>query len=173
VPGTAPLRSIRVERTRSGPAGAGELAIDLHAGCVGHIPGQRQAAQLGASACEALADDLLYNDPLRYWLGQARSLQLTDLRAPGERGVMLRRDDGDSWTVESGDAALASELSAWDGFRSAGIRSGEPRGAAALQAKIWRSGTAAIRVDLGPVVDGVPAWVRLTGSPWYYPAAPP
>jgi hypothetical protein len=173
VPGAAPLRSIRVERTRSGPAGAGELALDLHEGCVGHVPGQRQAAQLGASACAALSDDLLYNDPLRFWLGQARSLQLTDLRAAEERTVMLRRDDSDAWTVESGDATLAAELTSWDGFRSAGLRGGEPRGAAVLQAKIWRSGTAAIRIDLGPVLDGVPAWVRLTGSPWYYPAASP
>ena len=173
VPGAAPLRSIRVERTRSGPAGAGELALDLHEGCVGHVPGQRQAAQLGASACAALSDDLLYNDPLRFWLGQARSLQLTDLRAAEERTVMLRRDDSDAWTVESGDATLAAELTSWDGFRSAGLRGGEPRGAAVLQAKIWRSGTAAIRIDLGPVIDGVPAWVRLTGSPWYYPAASP
>jgi hypothetical protein len=173
VPGTGPLRSIRVERTRGGPEGAGELAIDLHAGCIGHIPGQKQAAQLGASACEALADDLLYNDPLRFWLGQARSLQLTDLLAPGERVVLLRRDDADSWTVESGDAALAEALGAWEGFRSAGIRSGEPPGAAALQAKIWRAGVAAIRIDLGPIVDGAPAWVRLTGSPWFYPAASP
>lgn len=173
VPGAAPLRSIRVERTRSGPAGAGELALDLYDGCIGHLPGQRQAAQLGASACEALADDLLYNDPLRFWLGQARSLQLTDLGAPDERAVLLRRNDSDEWTVESGDAALSAELAQWDGFRSAGIRSGEPRGAPAFQAKIWRSGTAAIRVDLGPVVDGTPAWVRLAGSPWYYPAATP
>jgi len=172
VPGAAPLRSIRVQRTRGGPE-AGELALDLHEGCVGHIPGQRQAAQLGASACAALSDDLLYNDPLRFWLGQARSLQLTDLRAAEERAVMLRRDDGDTWRVESGDANLADELASWDGFRSAGIRSGEPRGAAVSQAKIWRSGTAAIRIDLGPLIDGVPAWVRLGGSPWYYPAASP
>lgn len=171
VPAAAPLRSIRVERTRSGPAGAGELGLDLYERCVGHVPGQRHAAQLGVGACEALSDDLLYNDPLRFWLGQARSLQLTDLRAPGERTALLRRDDSDAWAVESGDGALAAELAGWDEFRSAGIRSGEPRGAAALQAKIWRSGAAAIRVDLGPVVDGVPAWVRLSGSPWYYPAA--
>ena len=86
---------------------------------------------------------------------------------------MLRRDDGDAWSVESGDATLLAELPGWAAFRSAGLRSGEPRGATATQAKIWRSGASAVRVDLGPTVDGAPAWVRLTGAPWHYPAAAP
>ena len=173
VPAAAPLRTLRVERARGGPGSAGDLTLDLHANCVGHVPGQRHAARLEDDACAALQDDLLYDDPLRFWLGQARSVQVTDVHGAGERTAMLRRDDGDAWSVESGDATLLAELPGWAAFRSAGLRSGEPRGATATQAKIWRSGAPAVRVDLGPTVDGAPAWVRLTGAPWHYPAAAP
>ena len=107
----------------------------------------------------------MYKRQLRYWLRQARSAQLQV--AGGGATAMLRRE-GDAWSTESGEAALLGELPGWAAFRSAGLRSGEPRGAAAIEAKIWRSGAAAVRVDLGPVIDGAPAWARLTGQPWYY-----
>ena len=183
VPTTAPQRTLRVERGRGGSEDSA-LRVDLHlprpelpAICVGHVPGQAQAARLSESTCAALQDDLLYNDPLRFWLTQARSIQLTD-RGASERVAMLRRegpatDEGASWSVESGEPGLLAELPRWVAFRSAGLRSGEPRGATAIEAKIWRTAAAAIRVDLGPIVDGAPAWVRLAGAPWYYLAGPP
>lgn len=171
VPPTAAMRTLRVERLRAGKDDAA-LAVDLYAPadpadpqCVAHVPGLPQAARLAAETCAALQDDLLYNDPLRFWLGQARSAQLT--AAGGGASAMLRRE-GDAWTVESGDASLIEQLPGWAAFRSAGLRSGEPRGAAVMEAKIWRSGAAAVRVELGPVIDGAPAWVRLVGQPWYY-----
>jgi len=183
-PTSAPARTLRIERGRGGSGDDGSLSVELHvprpelpALCVAHVPGQPQAARLSEGTCAALQDDLLYNDPLRYWLTQARSVQVTD-RGGAERTAMLRREgpatEADaSWSVESGDTTLLAELPRWVTFRSAGLRSGEPRGATAIEAKIWRSGAAAIRVDLGPIVDGAPAWVRLGGSPWYYLAGPP
>lgn len=172
VPHTAAERTLRVERLRAGQGDAA-LTVDLYPGagteCLAHVPGQPQAARLAPERCAALRDDLLYNDPLRFWLGQARSAQMT---ATGGEAAMLRRD-GDAWSVESGDGTLLAQLPGWAAFRSAGIRSGEPRGAGTMTAKIWRSGAAAVRVDLGPVIDGAPAWVRLVGQPWFYLAGVP
>lgn len=179
VPAVAPLRTLRLERTRSGPDGENGLAVELYPGpdpdaaCVGHLPGDHQAALLARDTCTTLLGDLLYDDPLRFWLGQGRSAQLSDAtRGEGERTATLRRD-GDAWSVESGEPTLLSELPGWAAFRSAGLRTGEPRGATAITAKISRSGAAAVRVDLGPQIDGAPAWVRLAGAPWYYLAGPP
>ncbi|MBK7824235.1 hypothetical protein [Nannocystis sp.] len=176
VPASAPLRTLRVERLRGGQGDAA-LTVELFAPanpadpqCVAHVPGQAQAARLEPATCAALHDDLLYNDPLRFWLAQARSAQLE--RADGGATAMLRRE-GDAWSIESGEAGLLGELPGWAAFRSAGLRSGEPRGATAIEAKIWRSGAAAVRVDLGPAIDGAPAWVRLAGQPWYYLAGSP
>lgn len=168
LPAVAPERTLRVERTR-GSAGEATPTLDLYPGCVAHVPGQRHAARLAASTCAALSDDLLYNDPLRFWLRQARSVQVV---GPAGREAMLRKDDADAWAIESGEPALAGSLPAWEAFRSAGIRSGEPRGAAAASAKIWRSGAPAVRVEIGPEVDGAPAWVRIAGNDWYYLGGP-
>ncbi|MFY0531353.1 hypothetical protein [Nannocystis pusilla] len=71
-PLTAPLRTIRVERTGSEAA-----TLELHPDCVAHVPGQPRAALLPKSTCVALSDDLLYSDPLRFWLGQARRVELS------------------------------------------------------------------------------------------------
>jgi hypothetical protein len=169
----SPLRTLRVERAPTGTDQDDALALDLHDGCVARVPGQRQAARLAEATCAALADDLLYNDPLRFWLGQARSVELTDLRPAAARTVTVRRDDSDDLIALSGDPALADELRLWPAFRSAGVRRGEPRGAAALSARVVRSNAATVRIDLGPVVDGTPAWVRLAGADWYYLAGPP
>ncbi len=78
------------------------------------------------------------------------------------------------WSIESGEAGLLGELPGWAAFRSAGLRSGEPRGATAIEAKISaQRGGGGARVDLGPAIDGAPAWVRLAGQPWYYLAGSP
>lgn len=170
-PVTAPLRTVRIERVPTGSAADDALTLELYDHCVAHVPGQRQAARLAPEPCAALADDLLYNDPLRFWLGQARSVELTDLTAA--RTLVVRRDDSDAFAVESGDPALADDLRTWTAFRSAGIRRGEPRGAGVRSARITRQNAAAVRVDLGPVLGGAPAWVRLAGADWYYLAGPP
>lgn len=157
-PATAPLRTLRVERT-----GGAALSLELYDGCVARVPGQARAAALMRSTCEALADDLLYVDPLRFWLGQARRVELS----AGERAASAVRDAEGAW-VGSGDPALLAGLAAWEEFRASGLTRGEPRGAAAVTAKIHRPGAPTISVDVGPIVDGLPAWARLVGSEWFY-----
>ncbi len=170
VPMVAPVRSLHLERTR-GPT----VSLDLYVlgdrpGCIAHLPEQAHAAHIEMSVCTTLQDDLLYNDPLRDWLGQARSIELRSL--PDGPSATVQRN-GDAFHVEAGDEALLSDLSGWQAFRSAGLRTGEPRGAGVRTAKIVRNGAPAVRIELGPDLDGAPAWVRIVGSPWYYLAGPP
>ncbi|MBZ5714772.1 hypothetical protein, partial [Nannocystis pusilla] len=163
-PVTAPLRTIRAERTGSEAA-----ALELHADCVGHVPGQPRAAVLPPSTCGALADDLLYNDPLRFWLGQARRVELS----LGTRTATLVRDAvEDSVWSGSGDPELLAGVPGWEAFRSAKLTRGEPRGEPVV-AKIQRPGAAAITVEVGPTSDGAPGWVRLRGQDWFYAGGPP
>jgi hypothetical protein len=162
-PSTAPMRTLRVERT-----GGKALTLELYDGCVGHVPGEPRAAALAAGTCAAVGDDLLYNDPLRAWLGQARRVELT----AGERAATAAREgEGEAFTT-SGDAGLLANLATWEAFRSAGIDGDEPRGAPSAVAKIHRPGAATITVEVGPVVDGTPAWARLRGAAWHYVQAP-
>lgn len=171
-PAIAPLRVLRVERAPTGSAADDTVTLELYDGCVARVPGQRRAARLAADTCAALGDDLLYDDPLRFWLGQARSVEVTDLVPAVPRSLTLRRGETGEFLVEKGDERLAVNLPRWDAFRSAGIRRGEPRGQGSLSVRIARTNAAAVRVELGPVVDEVPAWVRLAGADWYYSAAP-
>lgn len=157
-PPTAPLRTIRVERS-----GAEALALELYDGCVAHVPGQAQAAAIGRPQCEALADDLLYRDPLRFWLGQARRVELT----AGERSATALRDAEGGWN-QSGDPVLLASLAGWEEFRAQRIVRGEPRGAAAMTAKIHRAGAPTVTVEIGPIVEGGAAWVRIGGAEWFY-----
>lgn len=159
VPTTAPLRSLRIERT-----GGKALALELYAGCVAHVPGQPRAAALAAGTCAALGDDLLYNDPLRAWLGQARRIELSS----GDRSATAAREAEGGDFLGTGDAALLANLATWEAFRSAGIAGDEPRGAPAAVAKIHRPGAATVTVEIGPVIDGTPAWARLRGAAWHY-----
>lgn len=163
-PVVSPQRTLRVERSGGGE---GTLSLDLYEGCVAHVPGQRQAAVLAASTCAALMDDLLYDDPLRACLREGRRIELTI----GEATASLRRDEGDAWTLESGDAALLPTLAGWEEFRAPEIRSGTPRGSAAATAKVHRPGASTLTLELGPTVEGAPAWARLRGADWYYAGA--
>ncbi|MBL9100149.1 MAG: hypothetical protein JNL82_04270 [Myxococcales bacterium] len=172
-PAVAPQRTLRVERSPTGDPAADTLELALHADCLAHVPGQRRAARLAASTCAALADDLLYDDPLRAWLGQARSVEITDLVPAAPRHLTLRREDGGAFVEVDGEPALARHVARWQAFRSAGIRRGEPRGQASLAARISRTNASVVRLELGPVIDEVPAWVRLAGADWYYLAGPP
>lgn len=159
-PVTAPVRTIRIERT-----GSEALALDLHADCVGHVPGQPRAALLPPSTCAALGDDLLYNDPLRFWLGQARRVELS---AGTATATAARESIEEANWAGSGDPALLAELGGWDAFRAARLVQGEPRGATATTAKIQRPGRPTVAVDVGPTIEGAPAWVRLRAADWYY-----
>ncbi|HEY8375933.1 MAG TPA: hypothetical protein VIK91_05555, partial [Nannocystis sp.] len=159
-PMTAPRRTIRIERI-----GGEALALDLYADCVAHVPGQARAAAIAASTCAALGDDLLYNDPLRFWLDRARRIELD---AGTRTATATRESTEDTHFSGSGDAELLGGLGAWEAFRAKRIVHGEPPGSASVTAKIHRPGATTVTVEVGPAPAGTPAWVRLRGADWYY-----
>lgn len=163
-PVTAPRRTIRLER-----AGSEALALDLYPDCVAHVPGQPQAAALAASTCAALGDDLLYTDPLRFWLDQARRVELA--AGSSRTATAARESVEDATWAGSGDPELLAGLSGWEEFRATRLVRGEPRGETAVTAKIHRPGAVTVTVDVGPTIAGTPAWVRLRGSDWFYAGA--
>lgn len=160
-PSSPPLRTLRVERapTRDRPR---ELALALHAECLAHVPGQGRAARLSRETCEALSSDLLYDDPLRHWLGRARTIVV----ARGDERWSLRAGGGGAWIREAGgdDEAVAAALAAWEAWRSAGIRGGEPPGASSERLELRLVDGLRVNLELGPT------WLRIAGSDWYYVA---
>ncbi len=155
-PATAPLRILRASR-----AGGEPTSVELYEGCVVRVQAEGRAARVSGPACAALGDDLLYNDPLRAWLGQARRIEA---RA-GERSATALRDTEGSLSM-SGDPELIAALAGWEEFRAQGIERGEPPGAPAASAKIHRDGAVAVEFEVGPGLD--PQWARLRGADWYY-----
>ncbi|MCB9705824.1 MAG: hypothetical protein H6711_28430 [Myxococcales bacterium] len=162
VPPGALLRTLRVERTPSRDRST-ELSLDLYAGCVAHVPGHARAARISNEACAIVSDDLLFVDPLRYWIGRARTIEVEE----GGRTTILRQGSGGAWTVDGGDDpnAWSSELVAWDRWRSAGIRRGDPPTPARLRLKIRRVDGITVNAELGP------EWLRIAGQDWYYERA--
>ncbi|MCY1005988.1 hypothetical protein OV079_10510 [Nannocystis pusilla] len=160
-PLTAPLRTIRVERTGSEAA-----TLELHPDCVAHVPGQPRAALLPKSTCSALSDDLLYSDPLRFWLGQARRVELSS--GTGSATATREGVEEATWST-SGDPTLLAGLPGWESFRAVRLVQGEPRGEPTT-AKILRPGAATVTIEVGPTIEETPAWVRLRGADWYYAA---
>jgi hypothetical protein len=162
VPPGATRRTLRVERAPA-RGNASEIALDLYPECVAHIPGHARAARISAEACAILGDDLLFIDPLRYWIGRARTIEVIE----GEASTILRQSSVGTWAVDgeaTGEQAnrWSNELRAWDSWRSAGIRSGEPPEPARLRLRIRRVDGVTITADLGP------SWLRLAGRDWYY-----
>ena len=155
-PATAPLRILRASR-----AGGEPVSVELYENCVVRAQAEGRAARVSGSACAALGDDLLYNDPLRAWLGQARRIEA---RA-GERSVTALRDADGSLSM-SGDPALIVAFAGWEEFRAEALMRGEPPGAPAASVKVQRDGAAAVEFEVGPALD--PTWARLRGADWYY-----
>ncbi len=162
VPSSPIERTLRVERMPV-RGQASELALDLYPQCIAHVPGHARAARLSPEACAILNDDLLFNDPLRYWIGRARTIEVIE----GESTTILRQSSGGTWGVD-GDAPegaaerWSNELRAWDSWRSISLRRGEPLDAARLQLRIRRVDGITIAADLGA------GWLRLRGRDWYY-----
>ncbi|HLT39931.1 MAG TPA: hypothetical protein VK034_26805, partial [Enhygromyxa sp.] len=160
-PTTPPLRRLRVEVV---PAQGllHSVEIELFPECVVAVE-EHPPAAISTAHCQALAHDLLFDDPLRFWLERSRSVELSD--AAGNHQVLLRRrdqqfvhDDGRSIT----DDALADRLTAWIDWRSAGLRRGEPPSAARWILDIHRDIGPDAKVEIG---DG---WARVKGADWYY-----
>ena len=159
-PSAPPLRVLRVERipTRDRPA---ELALELFSGCVARVPGQPRAARISGEVCSILTGDLLFDDPLRFWASRARVIEVER----GERRWALRPGPG-GWVQEGGEGGdPAATIAAWEAWRAAGIRGGEPRGPTIERIKIHRGSGGAVTVERGA------GWLRIVGSDWHYVAA--
>jgi hypothetical protein len=143
------------------------VSATLYPDCVIAVDGQRPAA-IGKAQCAALSEDLLFDNPLQFWLERSRGLELA--RGPSEGGpapapVFLRRRDEQFVTGEGtplDDPQLAKQLQTWLDWRSQGIRAGQPPGSVEWTLDIRRELGPAVQVDVGP------GWVRIRGADWYY-----
>jgi hypothetical protein len=158
-PSSPPLRLLSVEVVPAiGPRR--NVTVALYDDCIVEVEGHPFAA-IARAQCEALAGDLFFDDPLRFWLERSRGLEIAD--AEGERVFLNRRDQqfvtADERAIEP---ELARRLGEWIEWRSAGLRAGEAPGPVA-----W---TLDIRREFGPpaVVEIGEGWARLKGADWYY-----
>ncbi len=154
----SPLRILALDvAPRSGPSGRVEIA--LHRGCVVVVDDQ-QPAHLSTADCEGLGGDLFFDDPLRFWMDGARSIQL------GEgRDSQLFRHEHERWTTDAGktvDPAMIHQLEEWRSMRSVGLVRGEQ--------PLGRSAVLTIRRDDGPTItlDVGPSWISLHDANWFY-----
>jgi hypothetical protein len=169
-PSTPPLRRLAVEVV---PARGlhRSVMVALYPDCVVEVEGHPHAA-IATAQCEALANDLLFDDPLKFWLERSRAVEVVETK--GTRRVLVRRrdeqfitDDGRSIT----DEVLAEKLAEWMEWRAAGLREGEPPSAVEWTLDVRRDFGAPAQVEIGE------GWARLRGATWYYeqrdPAAEP
>lgn len=160
-PRRAPLRRLSVDVV---PAQGLRRTVDvvLYPDCIVEVE-DHPAAAISAAQCEALTEDLLFDDPLRFWLERSRSVEVAD--ADGDRRVFLRRrdeqfvnDDGSALS----DEALAQRLAGWIDWRSAGLRAGDPPGPVEWTLDVRREFGPPAQVEIGA------GWARLRGQGWYY-----
>ena len=162
-PTAPPLRRLSVEVV---PAQGlhRRVDVDLFDDCVVVVEGN-PAAAVSTAQCEALSQDLLFDDPLKFWLERSRGVEVADSHA--EHRVFLRRRE-DQFVTDEGraitDEVLERQLETWMAWRSAGLREGEPP-----TPMTW---TLDVRRDFGPPaqVEYGDGWVRLRGQTWYYEA---
>ncbi len=158
-------RTIRIERTAARDGGA--IAIELREGCVVTVSGRARAAQLDPGSCTVLRGDLLYNDPLRDWIGRARTIEWTDLEAPDEPPIRGRRAPvgDDAWELERGDAEhFERQLEAWSSWRAAGVRGGAPSRALRWRVRFQLVNGLTVTAEIG----AENSWARVSGVDWYY-----
>lgn len=138
------------------------VGVTLYPDCVVIVDEQRPAV-IDRAQCLALGEDLMFDDPLRFWLERSRGVEVS--RAGDDSSVFLRRRD-EQFVTDAGapidDAELLARLQGWIDWRSQGIRAGTPPGEVE-----W---TLDVRRDFGPAaqVEVGPGWVRLRGADWYY-----
>jgi hypothetical protein len=159
-PGGDPLRTIRIELTPSQER-RGEHVVALHEGCVVAL-GDR-AAQVSASACRRLGTDLLHDDPLKFWIESARSIEV------GEDGSTVRfeRDGEVLATADDGAGPARERLTALSALRATAMVPGDPSGARRGTLRVLPRSGAAFDVHYGD------AWARIDGADWHYALALP
>lgn len=159
-PDVLPLRRLAVEVV---PAQGlhRRIEVTLYPDCIVEVE-DHPPAGISLAQCEAIGRDLLFDDPLRFWLERSRGVEVAD--RDGQRRVFLRRRD-QQFVTDDGraiDEALAQQVTVWIDWRAAGLREGEPPTPLA-----W---TLDVRRDFGPPaqVEIGEGWVRLRGATWYY-----
>jgi hypothetical protein len=149
------------------------VSATLYPDCVIVVDEQRPAV-LAKAQCAALSEDLLFDDPLRFWLERSRGVEVARVGETSPPVFLRRRDEqfvtGEGTPVD--DPQLLAQLQEWIDWRSQGLRAGEPPGAALWTLDVRRDVGTAVQVDVGA------GWVRLRGADWYYvqrdpEAAPP
>lgn len=160
-PTAAPLRRLLVEVV---PAQGLHRSVEvtLYPDCIVEV-GEHRPAAISTAQCQALAGDLLFDDPLRFWLERSRAVEVAD--AQGKQRQLLRRRDQQFVTDDGGmitDEALADRLAAWIDWRAAGLHDGEPPTPVAWTLDVRRDFGPSAQVEIG---DG---WVRVAGADWYY-----
>lgn len=160
-PTVAPLRRITAEVV---PAQGlhRSIAVALYPNCVVEVEGHPPAA-IATAQCQALSTDLLFDDPLKFWLERSRAVEVA--KADGSQRVLLRRR-GEQFVTDDDrpldDEALARQLDAWMQWRSAGLREGQPPTPVAWTLDVRRDFGPSAQVEIG---DG---WARVKGAGWYY-----
>lgn len=160
-PSVAPLRRITAEVV---PAQGlhRSVAVTLYPDCVVEVEGHPPAA-IATAQCQALSTDLLFDDPLEFWLERSRAVEIA--KADGSQRVLLRRRNEQFVTDEGGpldDEALARQIEAWMQWRSAGLREGEPPTPVAWTLDVRRDSGPSAQVEIGE------GWARVKGAGWYY-----
>jgi hypothetical protein len=159
-PQGSPLRTIGVESVPDGPT-ASTLTMTIFDDCVVTVPDKR-AAVLDERTCAAVSGDLLFADPVRFWLDRARSVTV---RRSGAEPAQIRRVGDAGWTDLSGapiSAELEEALALVRSLESVGLRSGDPTGPRQMQLTIRRDENADVEVDVGA------DWARIAGADWHY-----
>lgn len=155
----APVRRISIELTPRTDRDD-RVEIELFADCVVGV-GERKA-RVAAPACEALGGDLLYDDPVRNWLRNARSVQIVE----GDDEMLAKRE-GERWRPETeGDEDTPAAIERWSQWRSQGLRAGAPPGSVEQTWTLRRDDGPTVTLELGR------GFVRVRGADWYYVAAP-
>ena len=139
----------------------------LYPDCVIVVAGQRPAV-IGKAQCTALQEDLLFDDPVRFWLERSRGVEV--VRTGETKPVFLRRRDEQFVTGEGtplDDPQLLAIMQRFLDWRSRGIQAGQPSGSAEWTLDIRRERGPSVQVDIGS------DWVRLHGADWFYVARDP
>ena len=163
-----PLRTIRIELTPSQER-RGEHVVALYEGCVvalrdhaGAGPGDR-AAEVSASACRRLGTDLLHDDPLKFWIESARSVEVEE----GGSTVRFERDGEVLATADEGAGPARERLTALSALRATAMVPGDPSGPRRGTLRVLPKSGAAFDVHYGD------AWARIDGADWHYALALP
>lgn len=139
--------------------------IRLYAGCALQVD-EGRLARVEQKVCDELHADLLFRDPIAFFLRDASAIDIEYLSPKGEtlrraslrvQGELLR----DAKSGKSIEPALAQRLRAWANWRIQALRGGTPSDPAKVRLHIRRRKHAAVSLELGE------GWLKISGTDWY------